>query len=235
MCIIHSAVFRLTIEKSTNVYKTVLHPTHKKLDFYGYFCDFPLCLNIIFSQLNCKFYLTIILDMSELLEMIKYIVPLLVVLGLSWWLVNGFLKQERWRILEANKQHAAEALLKIRLQAYERVTLFLERINPQQLVLRVNNPDIDALALQRILLDTIRQEYEHNLVQQLYISPESWDLVEQARTWVVKLVNDSALELGEGAASNELAITIIEKEMLTGENKANKAILAIKKEVQALF
>lgn len=173
--------------------------------------------------------------MNEWFEMIKYLVPSLVVLGVSWWLVKSFLKQERWRIAEANKQQSTASLLKIRLQAYERLTLFLERISPQQMLLRLNSPDIDAVDFQRMLLENIRHEYEHNLVQQLYISAEAWSLVDRARAWVVKLVNDSALELQEAATSNQLAVTIIEKEMLTGENMADKAILVIKKEVQALF
>ncbi len=173
--------------------------------------------------------------MNELMEIIKYIIPSLIVFFTTWWLVTNFLKQERWRLSEKYRQESTSSLLKVRLQAYERLLLFLERISPDQLLLRNTPPDIPASDYQQMLLENIRNEYEHNLIQQLYISAKSWELVDHARMWIIILVNDSAERLDANASANELAIAVIENEMSAKINHINAAIMVIKKEVQELF
>ncbi len=60
----------------------------------------------------------------------------------------------------------------IKLQAYERIILFLERISMESLLVRVSSPEITASQLQTSLLATVRSEFEHNLSQQIYMSPQ---------------------------------------------------------------
>mgnify|MGYP001489654823 FL=1 len=86
-----------------------------------------------------------------------------------------------------------EITLPLRLQAYERMTLFLERISPDSLLMRHNQSNITSRQLHSILLTSIRNEFEHNLSQQIYMSPKAWELVKNARSQIIKVINTAAL------------------------------------------
>ncbi len=174
--------------------------------------------------------------MEKFTDLLLYTIPLIIIpLALIVGVVVYLLRLERKKSVSAMKIENASSMLKIRLQAYERVLLFLERISPQQLVVRNNNPKLSVTEFQGLLITNIREEYEHNLVQQLYISEEAWSLTEQARSWVMKLVNDAASALDEGSGARELAMHIVEKEMKAKKNHIHFAIKQLKKEVQELF
>jgi hypothetical protein len=127
-------------------------------------------------------------------------------------------------------------ILPLRLQAYERLILFLERILPNNLVLRINRPEMDAYQLQTNLIRTIREEFEYNLSQQLYVSSRSWELIKNAKEEMIKMINIAAGRVNESAPSAELARIIFE---LSLENDkplpVSTAIEAIKKEIQGEF
>ena len=80
----------------------------------------------------------------------------------------------------------------IQMQAYERLVLFLERIHPERLVFRVNKPGMSARLMQAELLKLIREEFDHNLAQQLYISNEAWRALTVAREETFKILNHAA-------------------------------------------
>jgi len=173
--------------------------------------------------------------MNVLAEVLQYSVPLLLVLASVIWVIYNFIKLEKVRAIEKRKIKNSSALFKIRLQAYERLVLFLERISPQQLVIRHRNQNLSAFDFHSILVENIREEYEHNLVQQIYVSNEAWSKLEQARLWILKLVNDAAGNLDEAANGNDLSVLIVEKEMLADKNYIQLAILSLKNEVQQFF
>lgn len=174
--------------------------------------------------------------MDKLTDVLIFTIPLIMIpLALIIGLVYYLQKIERTKTVSGMKIENASSVLKIRLQAYERLLLFLERISPQQLVVRNNNPQLTVQEFQGILISNIREEYEHNLVQQLYISEHSWALVEQARAWVMKLVNDAASGLDDSNDAKNLAMLIVEREMKTKKNHIEIAISTLKNEVRELF
>lgn len=174
--------------------------------------------------------------MEKFTDFLLFSIPLIIIpLALIAAVIFYLLKLEREKAASKLKIGNASSILKIRLQAYERVLLFLERISPQQLVVRNNNPQLSVVDFQGILISNIREEYEHNLVQQLYITEEAWSLTEQARSWVMKMVNDSASSLDESSGARELAMAIVEKEMKAEKNHIHVAIKQLKKEVRELF
>jgi hypothetical protein len=168
-------------------------------------------------------------------DLLMWLLPMLVVLAAVVLVSYNFLKLEKVRVVERRNQENTASLLKIRLQAYERLLLFLERISPQNLILRHGGRGPSGGDLQRSLLENIREEYEHNLVQQLYISPDAWTLVEQARSWVINMVNESAGNLKESADAGELAVAILENEMKSNQTFLQRAKDKLKSEVQELF
>ena len=135
--------------------------------------------------------------MNELLETLKYVLPALVVFITSYALIRMFLDDTKSKTQLPVKENDAQSLLKsethkimlpLKLQAYERITLYLERINPESLIMRNHRSGMTALDIQRELLKNIREEFEHNLSQQIYLNPGSWDAVRNAKDEMTKLV-----------------------------------------------
>lgn len=149
--------------------------------------------------------------MNEVFETLKYLVPSLVVFITAYTLIRLFLDDVKGRLspAPAAKEHDTAGLLKIenqkillplKLQAYERVVLYLERINPESLIMRAHRSGMTTLDIQRELLRNIREEFEHNLSQQVYLTSSTWDSVRNAKDEMTKLVKLAGSQV-EGSAS----------------------------------
>lgn len=125
-----------------------------------------------------------------------------------------------------------ETSLTLKLQACERLILFLERITPNHLILRVMTPDMTALQLQGALTRTVREEFEYNLSQQLYLSTKTWDMVRNAKEETIRLINTAASEMKEGSTARDLAGTILQIDLKQERSPVTQAIEAIKREVR---
>lgn len=171
--------------------------------------------------------------MSTALIIIIAVVPSLVIAFTAFFIVKNFVENEqKKRILEL-KYDAKNATLPMRLQAYERMAMFLERIEPNQLIFRVNNPELTAYQMQTILLATIRSEYEHNLSQQVYLSAEVWDSIKNAKERVVNVINLSGGKLPDEAMANDLNVNILEA--ISSQSPTADAMLCLKREVALLY
>lgn len=148
-------------------------------------------------------------------------------------MLRSFQSQRLHEIRELARQQSVDQLLPNRLQAYERMVLLLERMNPNNLIPRLNNGTYTAKEFQQILIHEIRQEYQHNLAQQIYLSEEAWLYISTAVEDTVTLINEVAMQCSEEATSLELAKGIFE----SGANKQtlSQAISFVKKEVHYLF
>jgi len=110
--------------------------------------------------------------------------------------------------LENSKDNRA-ALLPLRLQAYERMALFLERIDPNQLVLRIHNTGLTVLQEENLLLTAIRSEFEHNLSQQIYLSDSVWQRVCEAKSDIESIITTVAADYDKDADSREFAEMVL--------------------------
>ncbi len=173
--------------------------------------------------------------MVVLLEILKYTIPALIVFFTVIFFLKTWSKQEDKRRNHEFNMHLKDDLLPVRLQAYERVILFLERIAPESILLRLNRTGMTSSQLHTDLQSTIRQEYEHNLAQQTYISTEAWDKVQIAKNHILKLINESAGELKDDASGSTLGKLVLEKVMELKTPPSQVAIGFLKKEVQDLF
>jgi len=100
--------------------------------------------------------------------------------------------------------------LKLRLQAYERLALLAERISLQNLLTRVSNAGLSSRQMQLSLIDAIRQEYEYNLSQQVYVSPEVWRAVNNLKEQNIYVVNQLASNMPYQASAMDLNKQIID-------------------------
>lgn len=170
-----------------------------------------------------------------LLEFLKILLPSLLVFFAGYLAIDRLLREEANRRRTEITLGSQKLSLPIRLQAYERVTLFLERISPESLLVRVNEPGMTVHKMQSSLLSNIRAEWEHNLSQQLYISNEAWELVKNAKDNVVKLISISAEKINPKEQSMVLSQSILEKLVELEQHPTAIAIDFLKREVKELF
>jgi hypothetical protein len=173
--------------------------------------------------------------MKDLLEILKYTIPSLVVLITVWVLVRHFLKnwenQRKYDTLRTLKK----TTVPMQLQAYERITLLLERITVDSLLVREKDNSLNSRGFHQKLLTAIRSEYEHNLSQQIYCSTEAWQVVKNAKEAIIKMVNQAAIETPPEEPSIELSKKIIDLQMEINNSPTQVALEFINKEVKELL
>ena len=171
--------------------------------------------------------------MEIFIELLKILGPALIVLYAVFLMLRSFQNQRLQEIRELARKQSLDQVLPNRLQAYERMVLLLERMAPNNLIPRLNNGSYTAKEFQQILIHEIRQEYQHNLAQQIYVSEEAWLYISTAVEDTINLINEVAMQCDEEASSLDLAKGIFE----SGSTKEtlSQSISYIKKEVRQLF
>lgn len=173
--------------------------------------------------------------MSTLLEFGKILIPAAIVLYAVYLMVRSFIQREiELKKLEV-RGRSIETILPARLQAYERMILFLERISPQNLLIRLNNPGFSARDFQKVLLDEVRNEYNHNVSQQVYMSEEVWSQIKNAKEELIIMINESSGDMAPEATSIDLAKKIFQMTMDKKVDLINHALSELKKEIQQVF
>jgi hypothetical protein len=173
--------------------------------------------------------------MDIFLDIVKYTIPALIVFATTWYIVRTFfLNYDRQKNKELlMKSH--EIIIPLRFQAYERIILFLERISIDSMLMRLNKQGMNCRNLHTELLTSIRNEFEHNQSQQLYMSIEAWEMVKRARAQTLKIINSAAEKTDPKLPAIELNKKIIENIGEYSKTPTQEAIDFIKKEVQELF
>lgn len=173
--------------------------------------------------------------MEILVEFAKLILPAAAVLYAMYLTVKAFLDKEMAQKLTEVKAKNAEALIPIRLQAYERLTLLLERIAPNNLIRRLNDSNYSAQEFQHVLVASVREEFNHNLAQQVYVSDEVWNMTKNATEDVILTINQAAEGLNKDAKSIDLARKIFDQHMQQEQDAGQQAIVALKNELRGYF
>jgi len=126
---------------------------------------------------------------TTLLEILKYTLPALIVFMTAYLLLTRYMQKDATsKVIELKMQRDKEIVI-LRLQAYERLSMFLERMNPVMVISRVRTPDMLASELQYAMVKSIREEYEHNLSQQIYVSSTTWNLIVASKDEIIKTIN----------------------------------------------
>jgi len=168
-------------------------------------------------------------------DLLKILLPAALVLYGMYSLVNSYLNKEyQKRILELRMKNS-EIVLPIRLQAYERICLLLERITPSNMLVRLSSAGQSAADYQRVLLAEIRNEFNHNVSQQMYMSEQAWAIVKRAKEDVVTLINSVYQSLPENAKGTDLAKKVLENVLTTEADPTGKAISFLKQEINQTF
>ena len=175
------------------------------------------------------------INMVVLLEILKYTVPALIVFLTVFVMLRAWSKNEDKRRKSEFNMHITDDILPVRLQAYERSILLLERISPDSMILRISRNEYTARQLQQELLSNTTSEFEHNIAQQTYISTEAWEKMKAAKNQIINLVNDTAKEVKPDASGPTLGKLILERLTELTNPPTQVAIDFLKDEVKTLF
>jgi hypothetical protein len=133
------------------------------------------------------------------------------------------------------KKQRQDFFLPNRVEAYQRSVLFLERIHPNSLVMRLHNPALPAKMMQSELLKAIRDEYDHNVAQQIFIAPQIWDVVKNSKEETIKILNIAGNQMNASSMATDLAAKIFEVVSEIGELPTDIAVKIVKEDLQKLF
>ncbi len=168
-------------------------------------------------------------------DFLKLVVPAALVLLGMYLVIKAYLdKETQRRVLDVRLKNT-EIVLPIRLQAYERICLLLERISPSNLLIRVSPAGQNAVEFQYTLLAEIRSEFSHNVSQQVYMSEAAWEMVKQAKEDVVTMVNKAFHELPENGKGTDLANRMLETEIAQTNDPTTAALSFMKREISQVF
>jgi len=168
-------------------------------------------------------------------DLLKITIPSGMILYAMYLVVRSFLTKDFERRTIDLKIKNNEVLLPIRLQAYERMSLYLERIALHNLILRVNDASYNAAQFQQVLVTEIRNELNHNLSQQVYMSDQVWVLIKKATEDNISTINMAGSLLPSEAKSIDLARQIFEIQSAKNEDPTAPALKFLKTEIQKSF
>lgn len=173
---------------------------------------------------------------AVLLDILKYTIPAFIVLISTSLIVNKFLVSQTQRKQLSLFQDAQNITIGLRLQAYERLVLFIERISPRQLLPRIYDSSMTVMELRTAITFSILAEYEHNLSQQIYVSKEVWETVKNVKEQEISMANQVAGRLDPNAPAKELHKMIMDY-VLQGDSQlpTDVALTIINDEVKKVM
>jgi hypothetical protein len=173
------------------------------------------------------------MDLSKIIELLSYTLPAIVTGLVAVYFFKTYTSNEDNRRNFLLRKKGQKEALPLRLQAFERLTLFLERISLNKLLIRISPSGKDPLKYSHKLITVIEQEFEHNLAQQIYVSETAWKAVVTAKNIMIKIIR-SAVENKEIENADQLREYIL-KNQPKNESPTQAAISFLKIEVNKIF
>lgn len=173
------------------------------------------------------------MDFDKILELLFSLLPALLVGVIAYYFFKQHLANEDGRRRFLLQKDLQKEAFPLRLQAYERMALFLERISPSKLLLRTHPTTSNKEDYENLLIATIEQEFEHNLSQQIYVSDQCWTIVLAAKNATIQLIRKANM-LEKTDTANKLREVIL-TELMDKQAPSNAALSYIKQEVGELW
>jgi hypothetical protein len=173
------------------------------------------------------------MEIEQALSYVAFLLPAIVVGIVAYYFFKGHTANEEGRRRYLIQKEAQNQVIPLRLQAYERITLFLERIDPNKLLIRVKPYSDELGKYEELLIKNIDQEFEHNLTQQIYITPECWNLINAAKNATIQVIRQSAMN--EKIDTSDKLREFLLNHFMGEITPSKKALAYVKKEVKELF
>lgn len=145
--------------------------------------------------------------------------------------IMNYLSSKKGAVVPEDKSN----LLQLRLQAHERMIIFVDRINPSNLLLRLHQQGIEVGVLQLMAVNEIKTEFQHNITQQLYLEAATWKVVLQLKDDTIAMINNGVKNLAADASGVELSKKVLHHMSGIDENPYELTIGLIKQDIHKLF
>lgn len=173
------------------------------------------------------------MDTSKIIELLAYTLPALITGGVAYYLFNSYFNDQqntrRWLLQKENQKDA----LPLRLQAFERMVLFLERINPTKLLIRITPLSSDKNNYENYVIAQIEQEFEHNLTQQIYMTDECWTIIVTAKNATIQMIRKA--NMSERVDTADKLREIILNDLMDKPTPSSAALSYLKNEVSSFL
>lgn len=170
---------------------------------------------------------------TKLIDALLYAIPALITGLIAYYFFKEHTKNEDGRRRFLLQKDMQVNTMPLRLQAYERMAIFLERITPSKLLIRIVPTSSDKDSYENLLIASIEQEFEHNLSQQIYVTDECWNIISAAKNATIQLIRKASL-LEKTDTANKLREVVL-TEMMERRAPSDTALSYIKQEVSDMW
>lgn len=158
-----------------------------------------------------------------------------IVVVVAYYLVKADLRSYLTNRKIAQAPASEANLLQLRLQAHERMIVFVERINPANLLLRLYQKELELGTLQAVSISEIKTEFQHNITQQLYLEAPTWNVIRKLKDDTIAMINNAVKNLPENASAMELSKMVLHHMSEISENPYELTIGLIKQDVHKMY
>ena len=173
------------------------------------------------------------MDSTKIFEILAYTLPSLITGSVAYFLFDSYFKDQqntrRWLL----QKEAQKDALPLRLQAYERMSLYLERINPTKLLIRIIPLSNDKNDYENLVISQIEQEFEHNLTQQIYMSDKCWTIIVTAKNATIQMIRKA--NMSDRVDNADKLREVLLSDLMEKQSPSNAALAFIKNEVGQLW
>ncbi|MGZ3813266.1 MAG: DUF7935 family protein [Mucilaginibacter sp.] len=170
-----------------------------------------------------------------LLGILKFTLAGVGTVYVAFYLLKPYLDRSEHVALMELKKSISHQTLPLRMQAYERIILFVERVNPANMLIRLSGTASSAAELHSMVVSEIREEYQHNMSQQIYVSTRAWTIVKRVKDDTLSVVTNAVKALPAGASALDLSKTILAHLSHLEDNPYDIATRIIREDVEQLF
>ena len=173
------------------------------------------------------------MDTTKIIELLSYTLPAIVTGLVAYYFFDLHTKNEEGRRRYLLNKEAQKNALPLRLQAYERMSLYMERINPTKLLIRIAPISNDKIDYENLIITHIEQEFEHNLTQQIYMSDECWTIIVTAKNATIQMIRKA--NMSERVDNADKLREVVLSDLMEKQSPSNAALAYIKNEVGQLW
>jgi hypothetical protein len=169
------------------------------------------------------------MDTTKLIELLAYTLPALITGAVAYYLFDMHFKNEDKKRRFVLQKKSKKDALPLRLQAFERMALFLERINPTKLLIRITPISENKNDYENFVIAQIEQEFEHNLTQQIYMSDDCWTIIVTAKNATIQMIRKASMS--ERVDSADKLREVILSDLMEKATPSSAALSYLKNEL----
>ncbi len=172
--------------------------------------------------------------MDIFLEIVKISISGILVLLCSYLMLKQIVSNDEKRMRHQTRIEAGKVMTPLKLTAYERLSLFLERIKPESMIIRIQTPTMTAGQLHDLYIMQVREEFEHNISQQIYVSEDLWRYIVSSKEGLLQFINTCSSKVPHNVPAIELSRIILETYSQVETSPVDMALQFLNNEVKRL-